>query len=81
MLSQTNAAVLRICDSGKYPDHLIHLAIVAFGDTVQRNKRVEHRDIDFVVANLLVDALYQRLVRHNFAVAAGDAQRNVAGRG
>ena len=54
MLSEANATVLRICDSGKYPDHLIHLAIVAFWNAMQRNKRVEHRDIYFVVANLLV---------------------------
>jgi hypothetical protein len=72
-----DGAILCVGDLGEYSDDAVHLRIVTLGDAVQGDKRVEHGHVDFIVANLLVDALDEGLVEHDLAIPACHPQRYV----
>ena len=75
-MCQANGAVLRISYAGKNPHHRVHLAVVLFGYAVQRDKRVEQCNVNLIARDLLLDALYQRLIYPKIAVTVGDTQRH-----
>lgn len=57
VVGDLDGAVMRISDAGENPDNGIHLGVVGFRHTVQRDQRIEGYDIDLIFLDLSIDAV------------------------